>query len=169
MKYLLDFDRTVFDMEGLYLAIEQNNPGVDLGTTASLEGIDLEQFLFADAVQFFSTHAKTDIEIVSSGFGLTGQWEVEYQTKKIALSGVAKYVNNVHVVPDSKISTIKRIARESDEITYVDDHPENVANAVQHISGLVVVYLDRSGQSTEIAGARTISTLSELDVKIQEL
>jgi hypothetical protein len=167
MKYLLDFDRTVFDMEGLYQSIEQHNPGVDLGTPASLKGIDLEQFLFPDALDFFSTHDAADIEIVSSGFGLTGQWEVAYQTKKIELSGIAKYVHAIHVVPDSKISMIKRIASESDTVTYVDDHPENVASAVQHISGLTVVYLDRSGGQVAVAGAKTIDTLSALDASIK--
>jgi hypothetical protein len=62
---------------------------------------------------------------------------------------------------------IKRIARESDDVTYVDDHPENVASAVQHISGLTVVYLDRSGQQVAIAGAKTIDTLSALDASIK--
>jgi hypothetical protein len=166
MKYLLDFDRTVFDMEGLYRAIEQRNPGVDLGTVASLKGIDLEQFLFPDALDFFSTHDTADIEIVSSGVGLTGQWEVKYQTKKIELSGIAQYVHAIHVVADSKISTIKRIARESDAVTYVDDHPEHVASAVHHISGLIVVHIDRTGELTTIAGAKTIATLSDLDASI---
>jgi len=169
MKYLLDFDRTVFDMEGLYQAIEKQNPGVDLGSVTSLKGIDLESLLFPDALDFFSMVPLENIEIVSSGFGLTGQWEVEYQTKKIELSNVAKYVNQVHVVADSKISTIKRIARESDEVTYVDDHPQNVSSAVQHISGLRVVYLDRSGEHKLMTGARTISLLSELNVTMETL
>lgn len=159
MKYLLDFDRTVFDMEGLYRAIKRHNPDAALGSIESLKGIHLEELLFPDAVEFFNTHAKEQIEIVSSGFGLTGQWEVEYQQKKIELSGVSKYVNAIHVVADSKISTIKRIAREADDITYVDDHPENVQNAIQHIPGLVVVYLDRGGKGEVIAGASRETTL----------
>ena len=166
MKYLLDFDRTVFDMEGLYVAIHAHNPGVDLGTVQSLEGINLEPLLFPDALEFFNTHNAADIEIVSSGFGLTGQWEVEYQSKKIQLSGVAKYVETVHVVADSKISTIKRIARESDNVVYVDDHPENVMSAMQHISGIEVVLLDRTGSQKAIPGVKTISTLTELDASI---
>ena len=166
MKYLLDFDRTVFDMEGLYKAIDRHNPDAVLGSVESLEGIDLEGLLFPDAIEFFNTHPKEQMEIVSSGFGLTGQWEVSYQQKKIELSGVAKYVNAIHVVADSKISTIKRIARECDDVTYVDDHPENVQNAIQHIPGLSVVYLDRTGKGVQIAGATSITSFAELDAII---
>lgn len=166
MKYFLDFDRTVFDMEALYQAIMQHNPKADLGTVASLEGINLEQFLYPDALQFFAAHDPADIEIVSSGFGLTGQWEVAYQTKKIELSGVAAYVHAIHVVADSKIATIKRLARESDQVTYVDDHPEHIASAVQHISGLQVVLIDRAGTQAPVSGARTIGLLTDLDAKI---
>jgi len=167
MKYLLDFDRTVFDMEGLYQAIKQTHPGIDLGTVASLKGIDLEQFIFPDALQFFTAHNPEHIEIVSSGFGLTGQWEVEYQAKKIEQSGVSQYVHAIHVVADSKITTIKRLARESDQVTYVDDHPEHIASAVQHIPGLQVVFIDRTGSQSPVTGATTISSLTELGVKIQ--
>jgi hypothetical protein len=162
MKYLLDFDRTVFDMEGLYVALAKKNPGAKLGSIESLNGIDLENLLFPDAIDFFNSHNKEQIEIVSSGFGLTGQWEVAYQQKKIELSGVAKYVNEIHVVADSKISTIKRIARESDAITYVDDHPEHVQSALQHISGLSVVYLDRNMTGSDIAGAKRVAGLSAI-------
>lgn len=162
MKYLLDFDRTVFDMEGLYAAIKKQNPQETLGSVESLEGIDLEALLFPDAIDFFKAHNAADIEIVSSGFGLTGQWEVSYQQKKIELSGVAKYVGAIHVVADSKISTIKRIARESDSVMYVDDHPENIQNAVQHISGLHVVYINRESEDVSLVGAQTISTLADL-------
>jgi hypothetical protein len=163
MKYLLDFDRTVFDMEGLYQAIETYNPDAELGTVASLQGIDLQQFLFNDALEFFATHDQLDIDIVSSGFGLTGQWEVAYQIKKIELSGVGSYVRTVHVVPDSKISTIKRLARELEEVVYVDDHPEHVASAVQHIPGLCVVHIDRSGTQPDIPGSFSITKLTDID------
>lgn len=163
MKYILDFDRTVFDMESLYQAIAKQNPDATLGTVESLEGIDLEQFLFADALEFFVQHAAENIEIVSSGFGLTGQWELAYQTEKIRRSNVTQYVAKSHVVTDSKIAEIKQIAESAKEVVYVDDHPENIANALENIDGLQVVYIDRSGEGKVITGAATISLLTELD------
>ena len=167
MKYLLDFDRTVFDMDGLYLAIAATNPDATLGTLDSLENIDLEALLFPDALEFFATHEQLQIEIVSSGFGLTAQWDVSYQTAKINRSNVAKYVSAIHVVPDSKISTIKRLTRDSEtDVLYVDDHPENIKTAVSNISHLKVVYLDRSGAGAVIPGATTISSLTEIDAII---
>jgi hypothetical protein len=167
MKYLLDFDRTVFDMDGLYLAIATQNPDATLGTTGSLVGIDIEALLFPDALGFFATHDQNQIEIISSGFGLTAQWEVAYQTEKIKLSGIAKYVTAIHVVPDSKVSTIKRLVRESEgDVTYVDDHPENIKNALQNIPTLSVVYLDRSGEQKEIPGATTIARLTDISTII---
>ena len=79
MKYILDFDRTVFDMDALYRKIEDTNPDAKTGTLKSLQGISLNEFLFPDALEFFKQHAKEDIQIVSSSFGFTGQWDLKYQ------------------------------------------------------------------------------------------
>ena len=163
MKYILDFDRTVFDMDALYEKIESVNPGVEVGTVESLKDINLEELLFPDALDFFSLQDQENIQIVSSSFGLTGQWDLEYQKIKIEKSNVAQYVSDVHVVADSKISTIKRIARNVDQAVYVDDHPEHVLNAMQHISGLTVVYINRKNEQPEIPGVKTIRSLAELE------
>ncbi len=168
MQYLLDFDRTVFDMEGLYEQISIVNPEAELGTEASLAGIDLEALLFPDAVTFFSTHPKDSITVVSSGYGLTGQWDTAYQAAKIQLSNIQQYVGSINVVADSKIATIKRLAREYEDVVYVDDHPENVQDARTHIPGIHVVYINRSMKhdSASVVGSKEISTLDDLDAII---
>jgi|AntAceMinimDraft_5_1070358.scaffolds.fasta_scaffold01108_5 hypothetical protein len=166
MLYLLDFDRTVFDMEQLYRTIDQQNPRATLGTVASLAGIDLAGLLFPDALAFFATHRPAQIEIISSCFGLSGQWELAYQTAKVQQSGVDHYVAAVHIVPDSKVTMIKRLTHTVEHAVYVDDHPEHIKNAVQTIPRVTVVYLDRSGARRQIAGAQTISSLAELDAII---
>lgn len=162
MKYLLDFDRTVFDMDSLYEEILRVNPDKTVGTIESLEGIDLKQFLFADAVSFFQNKEKENIEIISSCFGKTAQWDKQYQIEKINRSGVQNFVAAVHVVEKSKVDTIRELTRGNSAV-FVDDHPEHVKEVTTQMADVKVLYLDRKNTGVNIDGSSYITTLAELD------
>jgi len=163
MKYILDFDRTIFDMDALYRAIEQTNPGVPLGTVASLDGIDMSRFFFADVMTFLQTHNQQDIEIVSSCHGLTKRWSDRYQAEKIKRSGIDSFVAAVHVVSDSKIEIIKTIMKNNPEAIFVDDHPEHVASVSAAIPELQVFFLNRKNENQVVSDVPGITSLADLD------
>lgn len=166
-RYLFDFDRTVFDMEGLYTAIATTNPTVELGTVASLENIDLTGLLFQDALDFFAAHDRSQIDILSSGHGKTGTWDPAYQSEKVRLSGVDAYVNQIHIVAKDKVSVLKEVSEQcEDRIVFVDDHPDNVVAVATALPQILTVYLDRLGDGGVSADIPRIESLSELDAII---
>ena len=121
MKYILDFDRTILDTDSLKRKqAEMFGPEV-LGTLDSMDGIDIESFFFADAVEFLNTHNMEDIYIVTSCVGITGMWNIEYQKKKLKISGIYKNVNQVFVVSESKDKAIKSIPGVETGAVFVDD------------------------------------------------
>lgn len=165
MKYLLDFDRTVFDMESLYESIAQTNPQTELGTIASLDGLPLETFLFPDALQFFASHDPSDIEIISSCYGKTGQWDLDYQKEKIRLSNVADFVGQVHVVAEDKVSCIEKITGRKPAV-FVDDHPEHIRQVAEALPTVTAVYIDRLQERSDAGNVKRIESLTELDASI---
>ncbi len=169
MKYLLDFDRTLFDMESLYEEISKVNPELKLGSLESLKNINLERFIFSDAVEFLKTHPCDSIEIVSSCFGKTKTWNLDYQKEKIARTGVQKFVKNVHVVSESKVEVIKSIVSHG-TIVFVDDlveHLDDVKNEVPNVKTFLInrkrECFDKNSEHIEI------SNLSEIDDIINKL
>jgi len=167
MKYILDFDRTVFDMDRLYACITKNNPLVALGTVASLENIDLTRFIFPDALAFLVTQQQNDICIVSSCYGTSAVWDMAYQTEKIKRSGIAQYVNKVFVVPESKVAVIKRLSQDTVATVFVDDHPEHVQAVASALPEVHTFYLDRSNSAPiPLGGIPMIKSLTELPLAI---
>ena len=167
IKYLFDFDRTVFDMEQLYREIATHNPDATLGTVDSLAGIDVPQLLFADAVEFFASHNREAIDILSSGHGKTGTWDPAYQSEKVRLSGIGEYVHQVHVVAKDKVSVLQEVTKQHDgRLVFVDDHPDNVVAVAAALPEITTVYLDRLQEHAVAASIPRIESLAELDAII---
>ena len=163
MKYILDFDRTIFDMDALYSQIAKTNPHSKLGTTKSLDTIDLPKFIFPDAEAFLAAHQPSDLYIVSSCYGKSATWDIEYQKEKIKRSKIAQQVNQVFVVPESKVEAIKPLVVGTTKAIYVDDHLEHVQAVAAALPDVQTVYLDRTGTAPAPAGLQRITSLAEID------
>lgn len=167
MKYVFDFDRTIFDMESLYRTIAKVNPTAELGTIGSLEGIDIASFLFSDAIEFFEQHDPQLVDILSSGHGKTGQWDPVYQAEKVKRSRVAELVNRVHIVPQDKVAVLQEIAiNQTGPVVFVDDHIDNIKRVATALPDIHVVLIDRAGEITVNTTTPLIRSLAELDATI---
>ena len=173
MRYILDFDRTLLDTDKLKLAQLQQF-GVDkIGTLESLKNINIADFLFPDSIDFLKTHEKKDISIVSSCLGITKMWDVNYQKEKVKLSGVANYVNIVHVVADAKNSIVQSIYDGSPTV-FVDDMSLHLLNAKEVLPELRIVQIARVGalrathKEKNVEKITTIENLNELDAIIEK-
>jgi len=168
MKFILDFDRVIFDMDALYTEISHTNPTAKLGTIESLDGIALHKFLFPDAVDFFVQHQKETIEVVSSCFGKTGTWDLEYQREKVKRSGVAQFVHTVQVVEKDKVTVLRNVPK-TERTVFVDDHPENAQAVAEALPQITVLYLDRTGENKTPANTTRITSLADVDAIIESL
>jgi hypothetical protein len=128
MKYILDFDRTLFDVEKLYQELEAIGKSEIAGTQESLSLIPMSDLLFPDVLDFFNEKNSDDIYILSSAKGLTAQWETDYQAAKIAATGIDAKVCQVRVVEGKKGAEALEIAHlfsSEETIVFVDDRLEN--------------------------------------------
>ena len=168
MKFILDFDRVIFDMDSLYTEIASTNPAAELGTIESLNSITLADFIFPDALDFFTQHPKETIEVVSSCFGKTGTWDLEYQREKVKRSGVANFVRAVHVVEKDKVAVLASLVSNT-PACFIDDHTENASTVAAAFPDMNVLYLDRTGENKTPANTTRITSLAEVNAIIKSL
>lgn len=170
MKYILDFDRTVFDTDALYKRLDEQKRSTEAGTLASLESLgDISDLVFSDAMIFFTAHNKTDLCIVSSCKGKSGNWERTYQEKKIEHSGISKFVDQVLVVESGKVAVISELVKKfSEDTVFVDDMLEHLETLNSVDKNLKLVQIKRNPLAST-GNFPVISQLSELDAIIREL
>jgi len=169
MKYILDFDRTILDTDSLK-KIQADKFGLDvLGTLDSFEDINIEGLFFEDAVEFLQSHKKQDMCVVTSCTGITGICWPEFQKKKLELSNIKKYVDDVFVVPKQKDEVIRRISKGGPAI-FVDDYVVYLDLVKEKVPGVETVHLLRDNilKSEEKSRYKhkEIKLLTELDAII---
>ncbi|MCD5381996.1 MAG: hypothetical protein LR017_01620 [Candidatus Pacebacteria bacterium] len=165
MRYLLDFDRTLFDTDAFKKAVLK--AGYALGTPESLEKVDASRFVFSDALTFLKTHAKEDMYIVSSCTGFQSVYDRAYQSAKIAKSRVDAYVADVIVVEDTKVDAVVSLA--DGETVFVDDMDKHLSAVAARCPEVHVVHIGRSAHYPTTRTVPSIASLSELDATIEAL
>ncbi len=141
MKYILDFDRVLFDTDAFIAELEKEGLGeMDrdeaLVTLINEKGIDLKEFVNEGVVDFLSKH-KDDCIIVSSyvsrnrGDNDTSESDlVFFQNEKIRLSGLDVLVSEVIVTGETKLTELENIYKKYDgEATLIDDEKDHIAHA----------------------------------------
>lgn len=173
MLYLLDFDRTLFDVGALYAALEELGKPELAGTLESLERLPIASFVYPDVAAFLATHGRETF-ILSSASGLTGEWETDYQQAKIDASGLTTQVAEVQVVTGGKGEAAAQIAARfapPEPIIFVDDRLEyclEVRAAVPRaICCLMVRDQAQIGETRSVQGMPVIHQLSEIDAIIE--
>lgn len=160
MKYFLDFDGVIFDIEAFkermrVLGLQEAPRNKDL--FALMQSKDpsfrVSDFVFPDAYAFLQKHTH-DCFIVSSYISsnpLLNQDEKEafaYQKEKIMLSGVGELIgiSHIHVVGESKSETLALLqaaCKEKNEAcVFVDDTKEFVHAASD--LGITALWMQRS-------------------------
>lgn len=173
MKYILDFDRTLFDVEKLYESLDKCNQSQLAGTVESFSHVSIPDFLFADVAAFFLNKNPEDMYIVSSTSGLSAQWETEYQTAKIFASGLAKKVAEVRVLAGDKgIEALKIVEQFSapETIIFVDDRIEHCLSVKLALPRAYCFLMVRNkeviGDTDVVQGIPVVHTLKEVDDSI---
>lgn len=156
MKFLLDFDGVVFDIEKFKELFEKHNllPGKrSLAMLAALQEkepqFDFSSLLFPDAVNFLKRHSK-DCLIVSSATSPDADAdELSFQQQKIVLAGVGNYLapEQIIVTPDSKKEVLSELRdRYKDDCIFIDDRAQYLTEA--HELGMCAIYMDRGYESS---------------------
>lgn len=171
MKYIFDFDRTLFDTDAF--KAEQRKRLV-VNSVRPLEGVSLSTYVFEDAFKFLREHDKGDMCIVSSCSGFNGVSSLTFQKAKIEGSGVTEYVSAFYVVPEGKEETLKNLSLQPDAV-FVDDMTKHLYAAREARRDLRVVRIARDAVTTKESpdtsdsAIPVVTNLLELDAIIETL
>jgi len=162
MQYFLDFDRTVFDTDAMYIEMRKHVDEAVIGTLSSLDSVETKDYLFKDALDFFNNHKASDIFIVSSCIGKSGMWDISYQREKVERSGIGKYVSELLVVETTKVNAIKKYLKAGTSSLFVDDLERHLHEVHEHIPEITACCIDRTG-GVGNSEFPIIKSLNELD------
>lgn len=168
MKIVLDFDRTLFDVDRLYTELKEKNIYKLVGTVESLGHLEVPGLIFDDVDGFLNTLDAKDVIVLSSYSGTTADWTEEYQAEKIQLSKVIEKVGEVIVMKGSKDVHVLGIAERfpEEDIIFVDDqvsHCVAIKKAVPACRCFCIRRdLDFSEQPQELAGVEVITSLADI-------
>lgn len=139
MKYILDFDETIFDakkFKQILVDCSIEETSVSAETFNEIKKIfpdfDIKSLLFKDALDFLEAHAG-DCQIVSTYLSVDPEKNNDFekrkafQAEKIALCGVTKLLGEekIHLVGDSKMEKLQELKELHDgrgeQCVFVDD------------------------------------------------
>lgn len=152
MRYILDFDDTIFDTKRFTQELQEK--GIEVSKRADYLFDDLadalgtqrdskeykqyiQSFLFPDAFEFIKKH-HNECSIISSATSReNGVQNIEmhkkYQMQKILLAGIRDYIPETEweITDASKTDALYRIAKkyEDDHCVFIDDKPEYIEEA----------------------------------------
>ncbi len=167
ITYILDFDRTLFNVDESYkVPIFQERKEL-VGTIEGLTNIDLPEYIFEDAQNFLNSHAKNNLHIVSSCKGTSRQWGMEYQKEKIQRSGVGEFVSSIEVVEDGKVAAVQSLV-DGTKSVFVDDSAEHLEAVLKQCPEVLCIQIIRPSPVKRITPTTNpvipiIQNLSQLD------
>ena len=190
MKYILDFDKTIFDAKKFKQILEDceiEEGSVSAETFAEIKkmlpGFDIKSLLFKDALDFLEAHA-SECEIVSSYLSVDPENNSDpekreaFQAEKISLCGITELLgsDHVHLVGDSKVEKLQELKliheETGEQCVFVDDN-EKWTKQAESI-GMRAYTMKRDRQMGVIEGFFTsiekgeISSFTDLEQRIKE-
>lgn len=185
MKYILDFDGVILNVQALKEKMEELGIPVTSRTKETFQMIKekdpsfkISSLVFPDALEFIKKYAK-DCIIVSSHVSVTEtgvqneRSSHEFQLEKIMLSGIKEMgVEDIRVVGKEKKEALRDIQQEfGKECVFIDDREQYIEEA--HELGIRAFKMDRkkiSGSFESLKGfemKEEIASFAELEEKLK--
>lgn len=178
MKYFLDFDGVIFNVEALKakmteLGMEQALRSADIFDAIKRQDphFKISDLVYEDALRFLQQHAK-DCHVVSSfvssnpNNNTDERTQYEYQERKIKESGIAALLGAgaIHIVGESKSEMLEELhascAKDKEKCVFVDDRELYMQEA--HALGIFAVLMDRNGAFTHTPSIRSFDELEHV-------
>lgn len=176
MKYLLDFDRTLFDTEAFIQTYERSGASTELVSPEIWEEFSAADFLYAEVRQFFQSKSATDIYIVTMFTKQYGEKSYDYQKAKVEQEPILSWVEQIEYVDGLKGERAAEIAKQFppyEPIIFVDDRIEQCLSVKKHVptSHCFLLVRDPSliGDVENVQEIEVAHSLTDIDAKIKEL
>ncbi len=146
MKYILDFDRTLFDTESFYVEADRINQSEHTFTPRIWESINACGLLYDDVLDWLATKDKNDLYILTAISPKYGSESSDYQKGKLVCSKVNELVADVVFMQGLKAESAMEIAKRfpSDEtIVFVDDTLEQCVSVKEVLPNAICCLMVR--------------------------
>lgn len=176
MKYILDFDRTLFNTDELYTHFQTDGLSMTTFIPEVWDTYTAQDYLYPDVVPFLASKQASDIFILTALGDKYGDKILEYQTAKIEQEPIRSLVQEVVYVVHEKDAAAAKIAKQyapQETIVFVDDllaHCVAVKKALPH-SHCFLMQRDSTAIPVELEDLpiTLVHTLKEVDDKMNTL
>ena len=167
MKYVLDFDRTLFDTEALYAAFVRDGVDYTQLSPDMLQGYQAADFLYPDTVPFLQQHQPSDVMILTAYNTAYGAQARAFQQAKVEQVPIRDLVSDIHYVEQDKAQSMRTIAADcvaGEQLVFVDDLLEHCASVKAAVPHCHCFLMQRQASSlTPPPGISIISSLHQID------
>jgi hypothetical protein len=146
MRYILDFDRTLFSTERFISAAALDVQDSSRLTASIWDTYDASSFLYEDTIPFLESLSPEKVVILTAWSERFGPQVYDFQTAKVERSGVTKYVSEVELVSGDKGPHIRKLLT-SEPTVFVDDKIAQLLSAKEHCPEVTVVQMIRPSVS----------------------
>lgn len=172
MKYILDFDRTLFDTESFYRASEAAGFHPEALDVAVWQQLQVTDFIYSDALTFLKQQQPKDVVILTATSEYKyGPAVTAYQKAKVEQEPVNTLVSEVVYVDLDKGPAIQSIAahwEEDEPVVFVDDLLANCLAAVEVLPGCRSFVMTRGSQlpNHPLSVISRVADFAELSAKL---
>lgn len=124
MKYILDFDRTLFDADALLADFRKDQVDLTALTAATLAPYTMADYLYPDVLDFLGRKNPQDVYILTALSVKYGERILEYQTAKVEQEPLLGLIKEVVYTEKDKGEPARKITTQftqPETVVFVDD------------------------------------------------
>ncbi len=168
MKYILDFDRTLFNSPSFVKRVEMDGRRDVLITPQVWQTYKVQDFLYDDVLTWFNNKDKDNLYILTAISPQLGNQSEAFQREKLRSSGFGNLVSGIHFVVGEK-------GEKAAEMTvFVDDKIEQCLSVKNYLPNSFCFLMVRNRELIgsaikEVRGIKVVHNLNEVDAIIDSI
>ena len=144
MRYIFDFDHTLYDTDAFVEAAEPYRASGEWVTPRIWDILDATTFFYGDTIKYLELLQPKDITVLTAWTPALGPESFEFQESKIERSDITKYVGDIIIMEGDKGPIIKELY-DDEPTVFVDDRVDHLLSAKKHCPEIMVVQMIRPG------------------------
>jgi hypothetical protein len=149
MRYILDFDHTLFDTSQFITDVCSAGLTREQYISPEIwERFDASAYLYDDVLPFLRVVGKDQVQILTAITPELGPHSAAFQRAKLDRSGIGAYVHSVHFMEGLKGTHVAKLYDQSPTI-FVDDRHDQLRSVVQICPEVQVVEIVRTKVTSE--------------------
>lgn len=176
MKYILDFDHTLFDTERFAQTVREDNRADLLITPTIWQFYAVRDFLYDDVLPWMQSKTPASLHILTAMTPEYGPLSCAFQKEKLHSGKFEEFVSDITFMVGEKGETAAEIASQfppHETTVFVDDRIEQCLSVQQALPQAVCCLMVRDasqiGDVKTVRGIHVVHTLAEVDGIIEKL